>query len=297
MKKIGIIIAVFALVLCSNAVYAQEDNVKYSFEKMEESDYLDIQNNTELILNDLEAVIDAEKLDINMSNKFVIQDFIKVYIDEDFLKLQTDSYNDIMNVLNTSNYVYVCLVEIDGVRFEITLGKGATVTSDIMEILSETELKEVREKEGKWCVSSISVLDENVLSYPEEVAMKDFSGYDDIVIAGSLSGFTYPVAVGFDNQTAKSIIPLMEIQLYDISNHISQTTKTNQAVLDFDTVKEIVKNNYNHEPNGSQVLSGGGGSSTESDTHYFPIVISVCGVVIIVLYAMYLYINSKQTRK
>ena len=126
---------------------------------------------------------------------------------------QTDAVS-VTGAFEGSDYVYTCTAYFDDRKVEYTLGRGESLDFREKMHLTPAERKELERRAGNWCISSVSVLPEEENSLSERVRQISFEKYDQVIFVGSLSGFRYPVAVGFLNGQATDMITLQDDLAY-----------------------------------------------------------------------------------
>ena len=194
------------------------------------------------ILNDINAVLKAEKTGEQMS-ELLFDDCVRVYIDTDIFSLdQTDAVS-VTGAFEGSDYVYTCTAYFDDRKVEYTLGRGESLDFREKMHLTPAERKELERRAGNWCISSVSVLPEEENSLSERVRQISFEKYDQVIFVGSLSGFRYPVAVGFLNGQATDMITLQDDLAYPILDAASSVREGEhgEKILDYQQVVELVE--------------------------------------------------------
>ena len=295
MKKMGLVLcalllaAVIAVPACAETIY--------DYASMSSVDREAILTNEEDILQDINTVLEAEQPDFVLED-VLTDEFVKIYVDTEIFELNADDQETIMEELAQGSYVYTCTAAVDDIRVEYTLALQDELDEDDLEVLTDEEIEELSENIGKWCVSSISVLEAEDECYTELVDAAALDGYDDVVLAGSLSGFLYPVAIGFSDGQAADVITLRDDSAYEIMEYIPETATADEEehVYAFDVIKEIVQEQYPEDADAQDVLSGGGtGNAADSAVPVKQIVIIV--VIVIAAVVILFGIRKKAGRK
>ena len=264
------------------SVQAKMPDVPCKYEKISESDLKAIMQNEDGILQDINAVLDAEQIEVMKSEHLNIEDAVKIYIDTDIFSLKDSSYQNIKKVLDAGDYVYTCTVAMEDVRLEVTLAVGEAFSEADLKDFTEEEKNQLAERAGKWCVSSVSVLQEGDVCCTDALKEKDLSAYDTVLVAGSLAGFRYPVAVGFQDGSAADVITLSEQTLYEIEDYLPQTmaSETNQGVYNYEMVSEIVSEQGLNGKSGQAGLQGGG-TASQTENAKVPIIPIAAAVIVV----------------
>lgn len=185
MKKSCILCTVMiACLYLTTTAWAQNTDVTFDYEKMSDTDQAAIFNNEADILKDIKDVLDAEKINVSMPENLVIEDYAKIFIDNNIFSLESTDYEAIKKSFEDGSYVYECLIKIEDIRLDVTLGIRDKITEADAETLSEEEFQEIRGKEGKWCVSAVTVLDTENFSYVTALKQKDLKKIRKVTVFG-----------------------------------------------------------------------------------------------------------------
>lgn len=273
---------------------AQENS--FDFETMSVADRDAILTNEEDILEDLNTVLEAEQLDFTL-DEVLTDEFVRIYVDTEIFALDTDDQEAILSELMQGSYVYTCKAVAGDVRIEYTLALQSELDDEDLEVLTDDEIEELSEKVGKWCVSSVSVLEAEDDCYTELLDAVPLDAYDEVVLAGSLSGFRYPVAIGFAEGQAAEVITLRDDSVYEIMEYIPDTAAVSgeEQGYDYDTIAGIVREQYLKDDSAQDGI-GGGGSVTAAGAA-FPVRRIVIPVVVIIAAVIAVFGIQRKVRK
>lgn len=292
MKKITAIILEI-LFLGMFSMYAMAADYQFDYKTMSNSDKISIMDNKSAILSDINAVLEAEKIEDKMT-VLPLDDFVKIYIDTDLFALDSADYDTMKSAFGNDQYVYTCTAYVKNAKVEYTLGKVDDIDENEKESMTDEELLEFEKNIGKWCVSSVSVIHDDEECYTELVNQLAFEDYDNVLIVGSLKGFRYPVAIGFKNGQASDIITILKnSSAYDILEHIPATMSVDDKknVYDYTKVAKFAEDAYTpvDDVSGGESLSG---DSQMEKKNIFIIAIGSVGILVGVL-AILRYMKEK----
>ncbi len=228
LRVIGVVCLVF-LFSSFNSISSQAYSIKNSMiEKLESnnSDYHEIEDIKDVIfkgLNEFYLETNGKKLPSNF--KMDIRNSIKIYVDSQILKLNTESVSKIRDKLSKSNYMWLLSVKIGGDTYAINIAKGLPFDESLKNQLSNKEIQEIKKDEGKWCLSGIELLKGQEANYYNEISdsMQDISykGKDvSVYVCGGLEHIVQPAAIVLNNQDDNLLIPLSDLEIEGTNSQI-----------------------------------------------------------------------------
>ncbi len=132
----------------------------------------------------------------------------KVYSNSELFNDNISSKKDIEKTLKNGSYVWEIPIFLDDTTILVDIDKVTSISDDIPEDVQET----LKKKLGKWTVGAIYVYDEPSINYQKNVEISlsntglASDSYNYEFVRG-LPGIRYAVAIVFDDQKARFIIP------------------------------------------------------------------------------------------
>lgn len=207
-EKIKIRIFLFLFIVLSFSVKA---DIKVSAAGGEERGFMDEQD-VLATSDDYEGVYGLERELLNDMKRFCLsrelsecpekvdyQRAVKVYTGADLIRLGSNDREEMLQKLESSAYVWVIPLKTTAGNYQITVARKLS--------LSEGE-KERQDAEGEWMIKSHSL--EAVEPYLDQVEKRasELPGCTRIVFVEEQTGFSLPVAIGFDDLKAKYLAGL-----------------------------------------------------------------------------------------
>jgi|GEM_PF-2308991 len=187
----------------NQTIFADDDILYYS------EDYEEVKQLNDEIEADLEYVLKDEGIDadVELDEEFY-KKAVKAYINPGIVGLGTDGESSILERLGECQYQWIFTYKD---KYVVEVSKGAEVTDEMRQELSEEILEEATEREGKWYVSAYGggQYDSDLIEIAENNA-SDPEGYDRVVVLGGELGFQAPVALAFKDGKAAEFISLGE---------------------------------------------------------------------------------------
>jgi hypothetical protein len=176
------------------------------------------------------------KEDIDFSNIF------KFYVDTDIFSVQTNSFEEMTQILEKGNCMFELIVFVDEVVYEVDLSRGLPVDKDkVKDVLTEAQIKNLESEVGKWIVPGISYFDsqtEYIDYYKIAMEMADVTDKQPLLVGG-LPSFHYPVALFSDeNGNIGKIVPIYHNAIP--WEDLGLEPQDGDVVLDYTEIKEIV---------------------------------------------------------
>jgi hypothetical protein len=189
---------------------------------------------------------------------------VKVYLDTDIFKLKTNSVKEMVSALEKGEYIYCIPIPVNKTTTLVAiLSIGLPLAPDADEVLTEQQIREIVDNEGKWIVEGVQLYDKEnpYVDYYAEASR--ISGIKNVkpYLLGGLNHYDMPVALFPDeNNNISKMIPMYPnaVEWSDLGI-IKPASK--EIVFNFSEVKTIVNSLPKVKKNGNSVDSGGGESS------------------------------------
>ena len=220
----------------------------------------------------------------------------KIYIDMDISEITSMKETDIKNFLDEQDYVWV--IPVEGITdtsegyVKVTVARGAPLREEIAHLLTEEGKQRIKEQEGKWKISEIALVTQEV--YTSQLDKKEdlIDGYS---IVGGVRGMHHPIAIGYKDGEAKYWISLgfsyeaLESRALYVSYSLKSDAKIQEdGVYDYQMVKDIL----DEWPTGASNISGGGAA-----TFVYGKIGLYMFVVECVIIALLIYVGEKEAKK
>lgn len=273
MKK-GILLLLLVVLVFAGKDCQAKTIGKCNLERLENSkkDFKEIKGLNDEVIEWVNAIADVEGKEL-LSNDFNV-DFskaVKIYSGNELFEDGVSTKKEAIKTLKKVEYIWSLDVANGKDIYNVTIVKGKKVTDEIVNsgLLSEEELLEMRQNEGKWTVNSSGYYDASSVILEDRVNrivsnmdydMKDSS----IVLCNGLSGIHYTTAIIMDKKNVKYLIPLYHMDVEGTDEQIN-SIKASEVDSSGDVyLYDAVKNAVNDMPEESDDIAGGGGIVLDS---------------------------------
>lgn len=216
-------------------------------------EFAEIKSLENTMLSQAEEILDVEGIEFEeLSLNYA--DASKVYVDMDMAAISSTKEEDLVAFLDKSNYVWVIPVEgvsdESGFHVAITVSRGVKYDEERGRVLTEQEKQMIKDQEGEWIISEIAV--QEMDNYVNQMKKAE-DVIDHYIIVGGVQGLFHPIAIGFQNGTAKYWIGLGYD--YGLLKDEQKVVSSREDIFDYETVKADV-DAFKRTAN----VSGGSGS-------------------------------------
>ncbi len=288
MKKLLTILLVFTLFVSGASIASAQETHTYDYKNVSDTDRKAILENQDAILFDINQILKQQGVKDAAIDTIHFDEFIKIYIDTPVFDYHTATEEELKHTLSQGNYVYDWKVTHSGITLEVTLAIGPELTPEDEQVLSPEEKKEITKNAGKWGVSAIAVPGSKDTIYPDAMAARDFSAYDDVVIAGGVPGLRQPAAIGFKDHTAQDIILLAAPTAYAVTDYLpAARSASSDSVYDFQQIGQIAREHFSTL---APDEAGGEGDAALAQTGFqkLPVILVLCAAGILILLGIFL---------
>lgn len=261
MLRILFLLLFFSFCIKSTA-YAKSTSYDEFVKSMEYSEIISL---TDIIKENVESIYQAEYKNNTTLNSDVItfDNIEKIYIDTGIETVQSDKKEDILKLLERSDYVWVVPLEIEGKNIEVTLAQGLPFNESIADVLTPEEAQEIKDNEGKWIITQITVDASQTYTRLINENVKN-TKIEQVVLVGGIPGIINPIGIGFTGDKATHWVNIDNVLNIDEKNRSGESS-TN--LLDFNTTLDQIEEHYNKTkdlPEGSMM---GGELQISSDAY------------------------------
>lgn len=223
------------------------------------------------------AVIEAD-IDFDLAQK--------IYTDTNIFELETTSYTEISEALNSGTYIYELPIYVGNDTIIVNIQKGLPLNPDV-EFTNE-EREEVLSNVGKWIVSAIFYYEDTTIDYNSQIATAIDESMTDILLVGSLPYFKTVVAITSNEQgEVTTLIPLAS----PYGTNINTFSLNNSNVYDYSEIRTYV----NNLPVEDENLTG---STWNYNNNYDLANIGIAGIIISVvgLISIAYFVNRRKEK-
>ena len=302
MKRIASILCMLVLLVCPNIVYASV-NEAYEVETLSNSgeDYSEIVKLDEQIkqmLNDIREEMNVDSLPSDYKIDYTTAK--KIYVDTDIFSLDTSKKEDIMKSLEEGTYMWLLILNIEDITYQINISKGLPLDESIRQLLTEKEIEKIKAEEGKWSIAGIEVLEGRNINY-EALITKELENINyepdaEVLLCGGLKNIYQPVALVMNHEDVELLIPLYDLEINGTKNQIARikpvTAGEDDEVYLYQKVKDAV-----NRMGGIDENSVGGGAYIElgSEKKQIEVKYLIAGVMVFIVGAVaMIYYNSRK---
>ncbi len=315
MKKIILLICfILILPVASNTCHAKT-KFDYNIEFLGDSkkDLKKIKAlNDEIIanINEIATIENKETLPDDFAIDF--SSAIKIYSGEGLFSVNNSKKN-VLNNLNKNEYIWDLDIyngdDIYNVRFE--KGKGVSEKIENSGLLSDFEIKELKDNKGKWTINSYAYYDSESIILSERInSIISNMNYDmkhsRVIICDSLPHIHYPVALIMDKHYVKYLIPVYTFNVEGTEEQLNSVKATEVDSSGNVYIYDAIKNASNEMPVENENVTGGSGivlSSVytapvmeDNDVYFSPKLIFFCVLSLITLCFIILFIIKHRKR-
>lgn len=231
-KRISILAAVLLVVLGNrNLAYAG------TMERAHSTDLKEIQEISDEILEfandcyaDLYTGESASVEDLDYANAYM------VYTDADIFTGEAISEENLEKKLEVLPVVWCIPVSYEDVTGIVEVSRGLPLREDNLSILTDEQIAEIRNKEGKWTVSSAGFEETNRQQEAEDLLADDTA---EITLLGGVPGVSGLVALVKSDQGLQGVMPLNDsgtlkkgsLYLTEEFSAVAQKEAKNQKLL------------------------------------------------------------------
>ena len=198
MKKTFIftILTVFTIAICSTTV-AQAGTISLQSSDLlkQSEDFGEIKS----LLKDMQQWITDTNLPETKLTEADLENGYKIYTDFKLEDCSDSSATSIRNTLKNHSYIWEIPVKISNKTYTFTIGKSQPLSENGKKNLTESEQKELKEQEGKFCI--ISFGEGNNLQALVKKQKTDYN-YSDVYIVGGIPGQLDEYVLGVNKEGA-----------------------------------------------------------------------------------------------
>ncbi|MCI8339727.1 MAG: hypothetical protein HFH62_13795 [Lachnospiraceae bacterium] len=261
-KWLGIIC--FCFLISMMEMNISDANVSLDMEELvdEKHEYDQISGLEKEIMQALKEFY-KQKTGKSLSNSFKL-DFKKakkIYVDSQIFSLEDTEASKIKKRLKKSKYMWLLPVSIGKDTYQIHIAKELPLNESVKDMLSTDEIQQIKENEGKWCLSGIELLENEKIDYEKKTSeILDNISYDmknvDIMICGGLEHVNQPVVLVLNEDEAEFLIPLYELEVEGTEKQIKEIKPKRAKKDDEIYTYEGIMNAANHMDTMNKDFSG-----------------------------------------
>lgn len=270
MKKIITYLLVFSMMVTfSITAYASDFSGNAEFDLSDISDKIVTAVNE--VYGNQGITITADNVDYSKA--------YKVYVDTNVFELSTNAADEIKDVLENGNYIYVLPIHAANGTVVVNLQKGLPLSDNAKKVLTEEEQQEVKNNVGQWIVSSLIFYNSGNLNYDYEAQLVNMIGEvpEGTLLVGSLPVFQDVVALIPDEAgMIESLIPVTNTS-YDRAL-IDPNARSNSEIFSYTQIKEIA----NNLPEADTNMAGGAGINSVATNPWLLLAGSAIAVIAII---------------
>lgn len=265
MKRVILIVSLLLCLSLFDTVQSEEIS-SYTIEELgnNHEDYLEIVDLNETIigmLNDMRSYNQLEQLPDNFQLDF--SEAKKIYVDTGIFSLETTNRKKITEKLNNSTYMWMLLVNIGDVTYQVNIAKGLPLNPSAEVLLSEKEIQNIKDNEGKWTVSGIEALEGRAIDYEKTVNQQlenlNIQGDTEILLCGGLEHINKPVALVANKSEVEYLVPLYDLSIEGTEKEIKQIKPDNTSPDDEVYLYDKIRDASNEMDEKDEIALGNAG--------------------------------------
>ncbi len=264
MKLYSIIIGILAILFLPNVAYANTIP-SYTVEELGENqaDYLEIVVLQQQIIDKINVIRK------NFQYKQVYEDYQieltsakKIYINPSIFSLDTSKTSKVMKKIEDSTYMWLLLVTVGNDTYQVHIAKGLPLNESITEKLTEEATQYIKDKEGKWSISGIEILEGKIVDYEKTINNNlqsiDYDSNAKIVLCGGLEHIFQPAALVMNHDEVELLIPLYDLKIDGTIEEIESIKPMTATIEDEVYLYKGIKAAVNEMENqNDEFISGG----------------------------------------